>query len=182
VLHSSTSTADRRPNPRSVKFRPLRKVLPIPSYGDPADERCLDSSQRHQVFDQLADRIPGQRRNDGGAHAKAPPESARNVIFSAPLPSAKVPSRVDAFLARIEPQHGFAETDAVPPTAFGSLQDDRVHSSILAGTSAGRSISAARDGRFIAQPANVGEPSTAYNRPEENRARREDPQAEDRSS
>jgi hypothetical protein len=89
VLHSSTSTADRRPNPRSVKFRPLRKVLPIPSYGDPADERCLDSSQRHQVFDQLADRIPGQRRNDGGAHAKAPPESARNVIFSAPSQARK---------------------------------------------------------------------------------------------
>lgn len=85
---SEHPTADRRPNPRSVKFRPLRTVLPIPSYR-PADERCVDSSLQHQVLDQLADWIPGQRFNDGGAHAKAPSESARNVIFCAPSQARK---------------------------------------------------------------------------------------------
>jgi hypothetical protein len=47
---------------------------------------------------------------------------------------------MDAFFAGIEPQHYFAEADAVPPAAFGGLQDDRFHCSILAGSTASRSI------------------------------------------
>lgn len=128
------------------------------------DERCVHSPLQDEILEQLSNRVFGEGRDDSGAHAEAPSESARDVIFSAPLPRAEVSRRVDAFFAGIEPQHYLAEADAIPPAACGRFQDDRVHASILAGSNARRSMFAAPDGPFLLFATERGRTSTAYNR------------------
>ncbi len=70
---------------------------------------------------------------------------------------------MDAFVAGVEPQHYFAEADAVPLAAFGRFQDDRVHGSILAGSNAWQ----AQKGRRFhwAAVERGGTTGAAYNRP-----------------
>jgi gluconate/galactonate dehydratase len=47
---------------------------------------------------------------------------------------------MNAFFARIEPQHDFAKAHAIPLAAFSCFHNDRVHGSILAGSNPDRSI------------------------------------------
>src|ERR1700733_8158629 len=105
-----------------VAHRPANTVV-----GNPPDERSIDAPLQNQIFEQLSNRIFGKGCDDGGAHAEASSQSASNVVFSTTLPGTEVSSGMDSLLARIEPEHDFAETDAVPLTAFGHFQDDLVH-------------------------------------------------------
>jgi hypothetical protein len=108
---SEQPTAARTPKPRSVKLRPLRTVLPMPSYGT---QRTSDvSTPRYKIRSSSSCPIGFfcECCNYSGAHAK-PPESARTVVFFAPLPSLKVSGRTDALFAGIEAQHYLAEADS----------------------------------------------------------------------
>jgi hypothetical protein len=136
---SEHPTRARTPKPRSVKFRPLRTVLPMPSYGthrmsEVSTPPCRIRSSSSCPIGFFA------RRNHRCAHAKAAPKSAGNVVFTSSLPNPKVSSRMDAFFSGIEPQHYLAEADAVPLATFSCFHHDRVHGSILAGSRIGIAV------------------------------------------
>ena len=131
---SEQPTAARTPNPRSVKFRPLRTVRPIPSYGtqrmsDVSTPPCRIKSSSNCPIGFFAKavmtavRMPKHRLSPRATLYSPPPSQAR-----------KVSSRVDTLLAGIKPQHDFSEADAIPLTAFRRFQNNRVHGSILAGS------------------------------------------------
>jgi hypothetical protein len=116
--HAEASLGEVQP----VAHRPANAIV-----GYPADERSIDTSLKNQIFEQLSDGISCKGCNNGGAHAEASSQSTSNVVFSAALPGAEVSSGMDSLLAGIEPEHYFAETDAVPLAALGLFQDDLVH-------------------------------------------------------
>src|SRR5262249_23595613 len=61
-------------------------------------------------------------------HAEAALQAARHVVFAAAFPDAELARRVDARLARIEPQHHFTQRHQVPPTS-GFLRNLKRHAS-----------------------------------------------------
>ena len=75
---SDVPTAPRTPKPRSVKFSPLRASRPMPSYGDPSDQRRVDAALQDEVFDQPADarcrparsRRRSAARSSGAGHGR----------------------------------------------------------------------------------------------------------------
>src|SRR5215469_7806725 len=50
---------------------------------DPAHQRLIDAALIHQILNEAAYRIIGERGDDGGIHAKAAFEAARDVVFAA---------------------------------------------------------------------------------------------------
>ena len=63
--------------------------------GHPADVRDVDAALEHQVLDEPADRVVGERGDDRGAQAEAPAQPAGDVVLAAALPGAeaRAPSR-----------------------------------------------------------------------------------------
>src|SRR6516162_1664934 len=59
--------------------------------GNPADVPQVDSTLQHEIFDQAADGIVGQRGDNGGLQAKAATKAARDIVFAATFPDAKLP-------------------------------------------------------------------------------------------
>src|ERR1035438_8179134 len=88
----------------------LGKVQPVAHrssnaiVGHPANERCINSSLKNQVLEQLSNRIPCKSSHNGGSHAEASSKSTSHVVFSTAFPGSEVARRMDALLARIEPQ------------------------------------------------------------------------------
>src|SRR5271168_5278777 len=106
----------RRANSKSAlgEIKAVAHASTNPVIRNPADQRCIDPSLEDQIFEQLADRVLCEGRNDRSAHTEATPESAGDVIFSPALPCPKISSGINALLAGIEPQHHLAQADAVP--------------------------------------------------------------------
>ena len=73
----------------------------------------VDATLEDQVFEQPADVVVGERRDDGGSHAKAAAQAARDVVLATALPDPEAPGGADAPLARIEPEHYLAERHEV---------------------------------------------------------------------
>src|SRR5208337_558094 len=87
---SEHPTADRTPKPRSVKFRPLRTVLPIPSYGtqrtsEVSTPPCKIRSSSNCPTEFLANavmmavRMPKQRLRPRATLYSPPPSHARKL-------------------------------------------------------------------------------------------------------
>jgi hypothetical protein len=85
----------------------------------PADQRAIDSSLQHQIFNQLSDWILGERGDHCGSHPEASAQAAGDIVFPAALPGSELSRSMDAFFSGIKPQHYLAKADAVPPTTFG---------------------------------------------------------------
>ena len=77
------------PNPRSVKFSPFR-TAPDTVVRHPADVREVDAALEHQVFDEAAHGVVGQRGDDRRPHPEAAPKAARHVVLAAALPGRNV--------------------------------------------------------------------------------------------
>src|ERR1051326_7796430 len=88
----------------------------------PADAVIGDPALQHQIFDESSNGIVEERGDDGGAHAEAAPQAARDVVLAAAFPCLKGARRGDASVAGIEAQHHFAEGDEV--VAGGSGVED----------------------------------------------------------
>ena len=73
--------------------------------------------KKRLILRQPPDRIIGKGRDDRRVQAEATFQSARDVVFAAAFPHLKLTRGVNAPVARIEPQHDFAEGDQIP-TAF----------------------------------------------------------------
>jgi len=95
--------------------------------GHPADEGGVDTALKDKVFEKLSNRIFREGGDNGSAETETSAESARDVVFSAALPGAKITSGVDPFFAGIEAKHDFAEADAIPAAAFRCFQDEWMH-------------------------------------------------------
>src|SRR5262249_297300 len=93
----------------------------------PADMTLIDSALVDKVLDEPANRIISERCDNGGAHTEAALQTAGNVILAAAFPDAKLARGGNAAVARIEPQHHFAETYKVPLAAFYRFDFERCH-------------------------------------------------------
>ena len=83
---SEQPTAARTPNPRSVKFRPLRTVRPTPSYGRQRTWPGRRPPWKMRSSTSRPDRVVDEGGDDGGPQAEAALEAARHVVFAAALP------------------------------------------------------------------------------------------------
>ena len=110
---SETPTAPRTPKPRSVKLSPLRTARPAAVRRHPADQRGVDAALEHEVLEQPADLVVGERGHDGRPQPEAAAQAAGHVVLAPALPDAEPPGGADPPLARIEPQHDLAERDEV---------------------------------------------------------------------
>src|SRR5262249_51813837 len=68
----------------------------------------------HQVFDQTADGIIGQRGIVGGLEAETAFQSAGDVVFASAFKDFEMAGGCDAVIAGIETQHDFAKAKFVP--------------------------------------------------------------------
>ena len=112
---SAIRTAERRAHAeaalgevQAVPDRPPDAVVSGPLHA------LFDAALEHQVFDQTAHRIVGERGDDRRAQAEAAFQAAGDVVFAAAFPHLERARGVDAAVAGIEPQHDFAQGDAIP--------------------------------------------------------------------
>ena len=77
-------------------------------------DALVDAALEHQVFDQAAHRVVGERRHDRGGQAEAAPQPARDVVLAAAFPHLERAGGVDAAVAGIEAQHHLAERHERP--------------------------------------------------------------------
>ena len=93
---------------------------------DPLEQGEVDAALEHEVFDEAADGVVGERGGDGGAEAEAATEAACDVVLASAFPDLELAGGVYAGVAGIEAEHDFAEGEAVP--SAGSVSDyERVH-------------------------------------------------------
>ena len=103
---------------------PLGEVQPVahsPSHAvifHPLHVRLVDAALIDQVLNQTAHGIVGERGHDRRLHSEAALQPAGDVVFAAAFPCLKSPRRVNSPVARVEPQHHFAERDQVPSAAI----------------------------------------------------------------
>ena len=127
---SEQPSAARTPKPRSVKFRPLRTVRPTPSYSTHVT-RCStppwnirSSTSRPTGLSAsavtTAVRRPKQRFSPRATLYSPPPSQTWNVrvVWTRPSPG-------------IEPQHHFAQGDAIPAAGLGRAQRQLGHGETL---------------------------------------------------
>ncbi len=93
-------------------------VRPTPSYLVQREVGQVDSALEHEVFDEAADGVVGERGDDGCLEAEAAAESAGYVVLAAAFGGDELACGGDAVVAGIEAEHDFAEGDEVP-LAFG---------------------------------------------------------------
>ena len=124
---SEQPTPPRGPKPRSVKLRPLRLVAADAVVLDPAQVRQIDAPLQHQILDQPADRVVGQRGDDRGAQPEAAAQAARDVVLAAALPRGEAAGGVDAPLAGIEAQHHLAQAHLIETARSCRLDDEVLH-------------------------------------------------------
>jgi hypothetical protein len=68
----------------------------------------------HEVFEETADGVVGERGDDGGLEAEATAEASGYVVFAASLPYVEAACGGYADVAWVEAEHDFAETYFVP--------------------------------------------------------------------
>ena len=148
---SETPTAPRTPKPRSVKFRPLRTVRPMPSYGAHWMNSVSTPPCRMKSSSRWPTSLSTKAVTTAVAQAEAAAQAAGDVVFAAAFPGGELAGGADAALAGIEAEHDFAERDDVVAALGGGA--DR--SSVI-GASCGRSAGLGRRrGRRARRPAAV---------------------------
>ena len=65
-------------------------VRPTPSYLAHMHVRLVDAALVHQVFDQAADGVVGERGDDGGLEAEAAAQAAGDVVLAAAFPDVEL--------------------------------------------------------------------------------------------
>ncbi len=125
---SAVGAADGGPHSKAAfgKVQAIAHHAPDPVIRNPADQRGINPALQNQVLYQAPDRIFCKRRDDAGSQPETAAQAARHVVFTAAFPNVEMTRSVDAALARIEPQHHFAQTQAVPSTFVG-FHNDRSH-------------------------------------------------------
>ena len=88
-------------------------MRPTPSNGTPLDEFGGDAALQDEILEQPADVVVGERGADGGLEAEAAAQAAGDVVFAAAFPDPELARGADAALARVEPQHDFAQRNQV---------------------------------------------------------------------
>ena len=102
----------------------LRKVQPVAHRAPdavvlhPLHVRLVHAALQHQVFDQPAHGIIGQRGHHRRLQSEAPPQPARHVVLAAALPHLELARRGHPHIAGIEPQHHLAQAHQVPLALF----------------------------------------------------------------
>src|SRR5712692_1088708 len=90
--------------------------------GHPAYVFLADAALQHEVFDQPANGIVCEGSNDGGVEAETTLQAARDVVFAATFPDAKLTGGRDPLVPGIEAQHDLAQADQIP--GAGTLRFD----------------------------------------------------------
>ena len=80
---------------------------------NPADEARVDASLEHEVLEQPADLVVGERRHDTGAEAETSPEPPGDVVLATAFPRLEPAGGTNPPLGRIEAEHDLAERDEV---------------------------------------------------------------------
>jgi hypothetical protein len=93
--------------------------------GDPADIRLVDPTLVDEILDEPADRVVGERGDDGRFQPEATPEPAGHVVLAAPLPNFEASRRRNPRVARVEAKHHFAERDEIETAARLALDRER---------------------------------------------------------
>src|SRR5262245_43825227 len=83
----------------------------------PADVRLIDAALGDQSLHEPDHRVVGERRAQGGVHAEAALQAARDIVFAAALPYAKLASGVNTPFPGVQTQHHFAERNEIPAAA-----------------------------------------------------------------
>ena len=109
----------------------------------------VDAALKHQVFDEAADGVVGERSDDGGVQAEAA-LSARARRCTRRRPPRRWNARAVwmRHVARVEPQHDFAQRHAVPATG----------SSIAGSQRNGRSVQVGHGSERLQQVGQVDRP------------------------
>jgi hypothetical protein len=90
----------------------VEAVANLASYAviwNPFEQGSVNSALQHQVFNEAADGVVGERGGNGGAQAEAAAQAAGDVVFAAALPNLEMARGMDAVLAGIEAQHHLAQ-------------------------------------------------------------------------
>ena len=85
---------------------------------NPLGERVVHAALIHQIFDEPADRIIGERGDYGRVQTKAALQAARDIVFAAAFADGKLARGPDALVARVEAQHHFAQAQLIPTATF----------------------------------------------------------------
>ena len=91
--------------------------------GHPLDVRYIHAALQHKIFDEPANRVVGKSGDGGSLQSKTAPKATHDIILAPAFPDLEFAGGVDASVARIEPEHDFAERGGVPPARAGWLDD-----------------------------------------------------------
>ncbi len=95
--------------------------------GGPPDVREIDSTLEHQVLDEPADLVVGERGDDRRPEPEAAPKRARDVVLAAAFPHLERTCGRDTAISGIEAQHDFAQADEIPLRASCWLDFEGFH-------------------------------------------------------
>ena len=160
----------RRPRWHPDAKAPLRKVKPVanrppdPVRRNPADEARIDTPLQHEVLEQPADVVFGERGHDTGAQAEAPAQPACHVVLAAALPRLEPAGSANPPLARIEPEHDLAQRDEVVAALLRRPNREPAHrltSVTRVAASRARRVIATKSRAAISSGATIQLPPTA---------------------
>jgi len=112
----------------------------------PPDEIRGDAALHHEILDEVAHLVVDEGRAHRGSQTETFPEPARGVVFAAAFPNREMPGGAHPALARVEPEHDFAEGDLVKRALFGRLDRQRHGERCKESTAGGEPSGAALSG------------------------------------
>ena len=118
---SEQPSAARTPKPRSVKLSPLRTVRPTPSYLTHVT-RCSTPPWNIRSSTRRPTGLSASAVTMAVSRPKQRLQPAGDVVLAAALPDLERARGVDAEVARIEPEHDFAEGHAIPAAGIARPQ------------------------------------------------------------
>ena len=89
----------------------------------PNHVRQVHAALEHQVFQQVADFAIGNGRDHRRPQSEAAAQAAGDVVFAAALPNLELAGGADASVARVQPQHDFAQRQGVPAAGRAGLME-----------------------------------------------------------
>ena len=93
----------------------------------PKDVARVNAALKHEILHKPTHGIVREGRDCSSLETKASPEAAHYIVFAAALPDFEITRRMDAPVARIEPEHDLAQRCRIPK-AFGLvLKLNRLH-------------------------------------------------------
>ena len=104
------------------EIKPVTDGPPQAVVRDPADLGHVHASGQHEVLDQAADRVVGQRGDDGRAQAEAPAQAAGHVVLAAALPDPELSGGLDPHVARVEAKHHFTQRYVIEGALLAGAQ------------------------------------------------------------